>query len=552
LPLGFVALRIARGAAADGGIGLSLFDAYAFACALRLLAEVVARTYHAGVFALRRVYRPLVSLLLADLLEVALIVSCFDALGPWSIPLSIVLGGAIDGGFTLHYARAAYLRHRMLLPRWRAALRVRLRPPLPAIERALAYALAGASLQLDAWLLLLLIRVDPPRRAAPSLALLYYVLRPLLSLATHWVRTFYFDLVHLDAGGLRAFRPHLLRLLRRLAIAAALFGSVLTLMAARSLWPEFALARLIGFVPFFAARSLFALAQLRAFARGLIRRLVWTSLALATGSSLLALGRNGSLLLSGVALLLALGALSLRESSAGPIARADRRVLGIAEWLRALRASHRVRIAVLRVARSSADVGRVLETLANSRPELVLTRHARAHLLLMAAGDTLPSSEALVALSAGALDRIWLSPPCRGGDSVTIAQAEHALPNELTRALDPNARDQGFELLQSEFARTFSNGQLLDLGAGIGSLDERCCPKSLLGEFVQQLTAASHQRERDTRARLPCELAVYAPGGQAQLVFVVPRGTRGFAPFRARVREATLHASFYSCATSAP
>ncbi|HEX4352124.1 MAG TPA: hypothetical protein VHZ95_04405, partial [Polyangiales bacterium] len=199
-PLVFILVRIARSAAADGGIGLSLFDAYAFACAFRLFGEVCARTYHAGVFALRRVYRPLSTLLLADLLEVGLILACFDALGPWSIPLSILLGGSIDVAFTLRYARAAYLRHRMLLPRWSAVVRGRLRPHLSTIERALAHALAGASLQLDAWLLLLLIRVDPPRRAAPSLALLYYVLRPLLGLATHWVRTFYFDLIHLDAG----------------------------------------------------------------------------------------------------------------------------------------------------------------------------------------------------------------------------------------------------------------------------------------------------------------------------------------------------------------
>jgi hypothetical protein len=266
--------------------------------------------------------------------------------------------------------------------------------------------------------------------------------------------------------------------LRKLALASAVLGATLTLGIARVVWPELATLKLLWLVPFFATRSLFALAQLQAFTRRRSRLLVWTSLSLAAGLTLLAaLSRDGTVLLGGASLGLFIGFSLLRESRAQRVAAAgEGPVLGVAEWLQALRGSDQVRMGVLRVARSSAPVGRVMETLAAAHPQLRLARYARSHVLLMAASQSVPALEQLIANGAGALE---------------------GLPNDL------------------------------------------------LAEFLQQLNAASRQRDHDARGGLPFELAAYAPGGQASLVFVVARHTPGFAAFRARVRRASLHASFY-------
>lgn len=543
LPVVFV---VARGLASTQHYGISLFDAYALACSLRLLLDIYARTYHAGVFAVRRVYRPLTTLLCADLVEVALIVFGFDALGAWSIPLAIVLGGCLDAGLAVRYARAAYLRHRMLLPRLRRMLLAWPRVDGLVLRQALVHSLAGASLQLDAWLLLLLIRVDPPRAGVPGLSLLFYVLRPLLGLATHWVRSFYFDLTRIDAGALRVFRPRLVRLLRKLALVCALLGATLTLGIARVVWPELALLNLLWLVPFFVTRSLFALAQLQAFTRRRSRLLVWTSLSLAAGLTLLAaLSRNGTVLLGGASLGLLVGFSLLRESNAERAAAvSEGAVLGVAEWLQALRGSAQVRMGVLRVARSSAPVGRVMETLAAAHPQLRLARYARSHVLLMAAPQSVPALEQLIASGAGTLADAWLSPVCPGKDSVGLARTQQALPLELHDALNPNPSDRPADSLMTEFKRAFPAGSCLDLDAGRGALEG--LSNDLLAEFLQQLNAASRQRDHDARGGLPFELAAYAPGGQASWVFVVARATPGFAAFRARVRRASLHASFYA------
>jgi hypothetical protein len=547
LPLLWVAFRVLAGNAGQRAPGISLFDAYALACCLRLLFDLYARTYHAGVFAVRRVYRPLGTLLCADLLEVSLIVFGFDALGAWSIPLATVLGGALDAALVVHYARAAYLRRGLLAPRWRRALFARPSFAPDVIRGALVQSLAGASLQLDAWLLLLLVRVDPPRAGVPSLALVFYVLRPLLALATHWVRTFYFDLTRIEAGALRDLRPHLLRLLRRLAFGCALFGAALTLGVARVVWPELAVSSLLWLVPFSVVRSLFALAQLQAFTRQHVRQLVWTSVALGVGlSALAALSRSGTVVLGGASLALLIGFGWLRESSAKPRgASSDGPVLGVAEWLRTLRASGPVRIAVLRVARGGAPVGRVVQTLAAAHPELRLSRHGHCHVLLLAAAESAPAPDQLVASAAGALAQLWISPVALGCDCVGIARAEGVLPVELHAALNPCAPDSSTASLLSAFQREFPSGGWLDLTNGSGRLDPCRLPADRLGDFLHQLNAASRQRDHEVRRALPFELAAYAPAGRAALVFVVARGTPGFAAFRASVRSASLRASFY-------
>ena len=527
--------------------GISLFDAYALACCVRLLFDVCVRTYHAGVFAVRRVYRPLPTLLCADLLEVLIIVFGFESLGAWSIPLAIVGAGSVEAAFGTYYARAAYLRQRMLTPRlgqlataWRALHFATLKP-------ALIHSLANVSMQLDALLLLLLVRIDPPRSNALSFAVIYYVLRPLLGLATHWVRSFYFDLTRIEAGALRIWRPRLLRLLGQLALACALIGAALTVCVAWLLWPELATHTLLWLVPLFAARALFALAQLEAFARGQYRALLFVTLALAAGLGVLAaLAHAAVQVISGASVFLLSAALWLRRQSQYiEEASHEPGVLGLACWLRELRGRHPIRIGVVRVARRSARVARVAQALLAANPGLRVARHASDHLLLMAAADATPNLFQLVAASGGTLLRAWLSDSGHGVDSIGIARAHGVLPSELHEALCPRAHERHAESLIGEFRRNFPAGTLLDLIAGTGALEANKLPRAALGEFVRQVVAASQQRERECQVRLPLAVAVYAPAGHATLLFVVARATPGFAAFQARVRRASLHASFY-------
>jgi hypothetical protein len=556
LPIALLALRVAPDLFGPLPEGLSLFDAYGLACFVRLACDAYARTYHAGIFALRRVYRPLWSLLGVDVLELGLIWAAFERYGAWSIPIAIALAGALDAALTIRYATRAYRRQRLQAPAplqrlWRGAFRRRTRAAgggkalSDTLRSAFVHSVANATLQLDALLLLLLVWVDPPRANAASLALLYYALRPLLGLATHWVRTFYFDLSRIDNGPLRAFRPRLLRFLGRLALACAGFGGLLTLLLALLLWPERQSLDWLWLIPFVLSRSVFALAQLKAFTAGRYQALLWVSgsLALALGAIALA-AHSGVAVLGGAALMLAAGAWVLREVP-GPIPAADGgEVLGLGAFLRELRGRGSVQLGVLSVARRSAEVGRVLKALLAFGPSLRLSRHARCQVLLLAPAELALSKSRLIAASGGALSQVWLSSPGTALEGIGLAREQAALPRELHDALGPNAPERRSEQLVAEFRRSFPAGALLDLEAGTGALDPNLLPRPWLGAFIHHVVAASQQRE--LRAPLPLSLAVYAPGGQASLVFVAAPHAPGFAAFRARVRAASLRASLYA------
>jgi hypothetical protein len=547
VPVIVFALRMLHGELGKDG-GVSLYDAYGFACFARLACEVFARTYHAGVFALRRVYRPLPSLLVADLLELLLIVTCFERLGAWSLPCALLGAGLADTGIALHYARRAYRLARLLLPQlsacWKRSLWRRL-SWLHAREAALQ-GVANLSMQLDGLFFLLLLRVAPPR-AGFSLSLIYYVLRPVLGFGSQWVRSFYFDLSRFAGGSHGVLSARLARYLQLLALACGFAVSIVVVLAALIFWPTRALWPVLNFVPFAFARGLFANAQLQAFAAGRQRALIAVATTLVVGLSCLAwLWPKDIVLMSGASVFLLVSYVCLMRTQTAFGRQSTQ--LGLAAWLSSLRIAGNVRVASLQVMPGAARAARVASAL-QKFPGLLATRVSRSHLLIFAPADVELSVSALVTHCGGVLCHVWLSPACLGVDSLALARLSAGLPDELQRALAPSAQVLSAQTLCARFRQEFPEGTLIDLEAGSGSLARCGLPRALIGEFMRALSAASRQRE--SSHDLPVQLAVYAPRGEPQLVFVVPRAQRMFLEFRIKAREASLHASVYPPANAA-
>lgn len=524
----------------DPGTPLSLFDAYGFACFARLAGDVYARTLHSGVFALRRVYRPLSSLLLADVVELALIIAGFDALGPWVLPLAILISGAFDVQLAVHYTRRAYRLRRWQLPRIaevrRAFAQLPRRAELTRSAREIASAsLAHATTQVDGWLLLLLVaRVGSRRTDDSALALAYYVLRPCLGFSAQWVRAFYFDLSRLETGALQAFRTHFARYLRNVGFGCAALVALPGVLGVAYLDPRQDRWALACLVPLAFVRSVFAQRQLEAFVRGRYLRLSLVAVALAAGFGALAVWVPSTGLLLGSAVAwLAVGCLVLPA----PLQAGDDAGDGLATWLHAASAEPRVQLAVLRVAPERVDPARVARVLAQAFPGTRVARCGRSQLLLSTRATL--SNASLIAASAGVLSESWISAHASGRDALLAARAR--LPEALTRAFDTEAPSESS--LIAEFRRAFAHGTLIDLRRGAGRMPRQLLRRTQLNELLAQIVLACRQRESTRRVHLPISIAVFAPGGRAELVFIVPRAQPAFAAFRARVREATLAAS---------
>jgi len=519
------------------GRGIELFDAYAWACALQLALAAYARTFHSGVYACRRVYRPQWSFAAGDALSLGLIVLGFDALGAFSVPLAIMASAVLDTGLSLHYARRAYRLARLPAPRARLSWAER-----PAPLRALAPALANLSLQLDAVLVLVLLQADPPRAGSVSLAALYYVLRPLLGLSTHWVRVFYFDVSRLETGALRVLRAHLRRYLRVVASACALLVAALALLASRLLAPELPLAELACLLALVLARAALAPAQLEAFVQ---RRYQLLSGA-ALGFALLLMAAaawlpSAAAMLALAALLLTLGSVFAPPALAPE--QAGSGVCGVPEWLARVRENPDAQLGVLQLARRAPPASRVARALAGADPGFCVAQLDRAHLLLMAARPRPLGLPELVAATGGLVERAQLSARGPARELLLRALQEDTLPDSLAQVLRAEAAPRA-ELL-TEFGRSFPTGCVLDLQRGTGQLRGLGLSASQLVELSVQLIRTALQRESARQARMPVRLAVFAPAGRARWVFVAPRAAPGFAAFRARVQAAAWQASWH-------
>ena len=244
--------------------------AYAVARVVGLALELLARTFHAGVYALRRIYQPMWSLLAPSLLRGAMLLALWPALGVWSTALA-VLGSAMAG---------ALLNVRFT---WRAYEDLRIRPTASrprgprrrqwsgrdavAVARAAAASIAGVAAHLFAMVVLSLSTGDAELWIN---AFVYVVLAaPMLDACIGWTRLFYPDLMKLQDDLLRPYRVALHGHILRWAPAIATALWLPTLLVLR-LVPHEGEAVTLGALTwlFFVTRARIAAVQTIAFCDG--------------------------------------------------------------------------------------------------------------------------------------------------------------------------------------------------------------------------------------------------------------------------------------------
>jgi hypothetical protein len=479
-----------------------------------------------------------------DLLELAVFILGFGDLGLWSLPLAILAGGATDAALSFVFVRRAYRQRRLRLPRLGAALRVARAVHASEAMPALQHAVASVTLQLDGVLLLVLAQAGHAGQGAAAFAALYYVVRPLLAASTHWVRTFYFDLKLVESGAFRAVRPRLIQFLERLAVVWSLILAAVTLAVAHLVLEAQAGLPLLVLVPFFVARSAFALLQIIAFGEGNVRRLLQTGGVVLAGLLLFrALGWSCMPLLGGLSALLAALVL-LARGRVGPSAPcAQTGLLDHCAWLAALRSAPPSKLAVLQVNARAARVGALVRGLRLAYPALAITRWGRRYLLLTAPSADVPSLRSLVLACGGALQNAWVSEAAEPATLFEQAARAGALPDGWTAATTRALAAADFEALARDFSARFTGGEVVDLHRG-RSLSARPVNASTLRDLVAAIQARSRGREARSERALPFNIAVYAPEGQARAVFIADKRTPGFDAFRAEAHAASVRASW--------
>lgn len=257
----------------------SMLHVYALACAVRLGADVVVRTYYSGVFAYGRVHRPLWSIFAGPAVLVFGTLALWPALAGWSFPLALVLSVAVSRGLLFRFTRRAYVLRRIPAPTLRLRFRTRAAAPAthaPAMWRpVLGAAVANVATRLGGVVLLaavvpsLAVVDDAEVPTLAPFALALHLAAPLLLLAGQWGMVFYHDWKRVDGELSRglARRLHWRLVGVAVGLGALSWASAAALVLSYVSFAE-AWATLLALLPGAVGLSVWTALQLRSFSRG--------------------------------------------------------------------------------------------------------------------------------------------------------------------------------------------------------------------------------------------------------------------------------------------
>ena len=276
-------------AVASGGV--APVDLAIAAVVARTGVDLPIRAYHAGAFALRRVYRPWGSILALEVLGLGTLLLLVPVLGAWAIGVSELVMALAFGAVAVRYASRTHrllgiAPHRLVTldavlgrrpgarrPRARAGRSVRRLPAPPslaAIGSILAPGVAGVAMALDS-LVVLAVVTTATATGEQWLAVLIAGVSPTVRAGFDWAQLVYFDLKRLDAPLFANLRRRLDRATLILAVVLGVaFAAVAVALALGPL--GVAGASVLALPPFLLAASVLGLSQMQAFTEGAYAR----------------------------------------------------------------------------------------------------------------------------------------------------------------------------------------------------------------------------------------------------------------------------------------
>jgi hypothetical protein len=526
LAVGLVAVLVA--CAVTGSLGAA--QSYLLALVARVALELPTRTWHSGVYAMRRVHQPLAATVAPELMGLATLLALHAAAGVWAVVAAAVVTTVAATVASVHYTGRVY-----------RFLGFRIRPEItPAAARAAvrdwrdagAGGVAQAVMAVDALVVLALLQGG---ERDPRAALLLYVAMPAVRAAADWAGLMYFDLKRLELRVFANLRRRFDRHTARLAWLIGLGAWVIAVLGDVAGSGPGVGGIHVALLAFFLTRSVLARAQVRAFADGAYPALVGTGAA-----SLAGLGAAGALVDGATPRLVAIGVVAaatagtlLRVSAGG--GRASRPALLTLEWLRLLGQTRTpVRVGSARL-RATAPTGR-----ADARSRVAANRWRLDQLAGRLAGRVGPSGAAawigpdrvVWFEPAGAVRRVsvdWLQRA--GGGLITevadeeAVDGEHALlaaaRGELLGRSGPHLRTA---VVPVDAPAVRAHHAALFPGAVVYSPAEPAPPAltTLPGSELRAILADATSFARDLRVghRSRFEVTSLCAGGELELVFV--------------------------------
>lgn len=520
----------------------SLGRCYAYLVIIELVLALPVRVLHSGMFATRRIYRPIWSIFTPIIIQLAVISVGIVIYPAAAIITAIVVSNAIGIWITVHYTLQSY-RLTGLRPNHRTQT-FSVRRLLPSIPTRLAIQtiLGGLALRLDGMIIFAIFGIDETTMQAADrpasfsswhdvdVFRFFYLILPLLRGASQSVGVFYFDFVRLRRNpALRQFRLLFFHKLLTITPIIALLFWLLAISLGLLVMPDMPASFLLALLPVFVMRTVISAYQIRMFAESRFRALNATVLLFAILLWLAWVDANPfsdviQILAAVVTLLIVyINVQHLHDRATPPLPT----LLSLGDWIRTLIDEPKpVRMGRITIpdwipVRQKAEAVRLMQQAFNGEghfafrsPTNVLFYQRTTH----AAGDQKPHLRLQTSTGGAANRGEYLPVPLANGrDALDRITTEKWIPSTgaaSTMPDDPAA-------LWSEFLRIFPTGIAVDLKTGAGVSDLSKLRQSTLAGILPTAMSSLEKGDAITSVSGRWLSAIFYQG-ELRLLFILP------------------------------
>jgi hypothetical protein len=515
----------------------ALGSLYAFLILIELALRMPVRVLHSGMFATRRIFRPLWSMFAPTAVSLVVIGIGVFLYPAGAIVIAIIASNAISIWIAVHYTVRAY-RLTGLWPKYGGRS---IRDLLPSIPPRLGIeaTLSGLGLRLDAVAVLLIAGIYSTNTRAFDLTAgfsgwrdvdvfqFFYLVLPLFRGSYEATAVFYFDFVRLRRiPAFRQFRLLFFYALLWTTPVIILFFWSLAIPLALFVLPDIPFSFLLALLPLFVLRSLIGAYQIRLFAEGQFRTLNATILFSAGLFALVWIDVNpASDLVQITAAMIVLLILHINLQHLRDRTTSLPTLLSLGDWIRALAAEPQpVRVGRITVpewidSRQKSNAVKVMREKFDGAGHLAFRSSSNLVFYQQITGDDAERQPhvALQTATGGAANRAEIIPAATENGAV-------ALDRIITRGwLQPIGDDlsNSPDVLAAQFFAIFPDGVIVDLETRAGRRAARALQQGLLVGLLPAAMKSLDQGAVVVSVSNRWVTPVFY-GGKLRLIFVLP------------------------------
>ncbi|MBX7158271.1 MAG: hypothetical protein K1X66_07790 [Verrucomicrobiae bacterium] len=246
--------------------GIRMETVYGLICFFRFLLEIPLTTFHSGVYAIRRIYRPLYWIVAIELVSSLGSLALFPWFGVWALPLAFLISSLLNFSIRFYYTKKVYYFYRY----WPLSLNLSLKKwqrfgPLLKNDHFFIAGLAHAFMRYEVLLLILFFHHIKSGSESGNILTLIFILSPLLVASREWAQMFYFDFKRLEEGLYENFRKQFQRQVEDFSLLWGVGVWIMIMSLGTLILRNFSFESFLWLAPFFVINSLLAYEQVKAF-----------------------------------------------------------------------------------------------------------------------------------------------------------------------------------------------------------------------------------------------------------------------------------------------